>query len=131
MYHETSFNNWWESNKEFYKEKGIEKEDFLSFPLKNGLNKGDIIFVWGRTEYNKGNIIIFNANTRYPIIHRIISENPLSTKGDHNSGQLPVEQDIEEDKIIGKAVGKIPYLGWVKLVFYDIFKTPDQRGFCR
>src|SRR3989338_1152189 len=63
MYHESSFYSWWQSNEAWYDSKDIEKADFESYPFKNGLNKGDIIFVWGHSSYKKGDIIIFNAGT--------------------------------------------------------------------
>ncbi len=131
MYHETSFNGWWTANSAWYDANDIAASEFKSYSMHNGLNKGDIILVWGHSNYNKGDIIIFSAPTKYPIIHRIISESPLSTKGDHNLGQLDVEKDIQEEVIIGKAVVKIPLLGWLKLVFFEPFKAPEQRGFCK
>ncbi len=143
MYHETDFNNWWEKNAPWYEDHGISEQNFELFTLKNGFSKGDIIFVMGRDSYNLGDVIIFNSNpesfARYPIIHRIVSLDPIGTKGDHNVEQLARENnvqhidetDIPEDRIIGKAVFKIPALGWVKLVFFELTKTPDQRGLCK
>ncbi|GAJ12836.1 unnamed protein product [marine sediment metagenome] len=130
MYHETNFDDWWFKNSAWYEQRNIAKEDFIQYPLKNGLNKGDIIVVWGRGEYKKGDIIIFSAPTQYPLIHRIISDNKISTKGDHNPSQLSIEDKISEDKIIGKAVARIPLLGWLKLIFFELFKPADQRGLC-
>ncbi len=131
MYHESSFNDWWDANSGWYESQSISKEDFQKYILKNGLNKGDIILVLGGKEYKKGEIIIFNGGRQYPIIHRIISENPLETKGDHNQGQLPIEENIPQNEIVGKAAARIPLLGWIKLVFFEPFKTPDQKGLCK
>lgn len=129
MYHESDFESWWDQNSEWYKSRGIEKEDFESFQFKNGLNKGDIIFVTGRGDYDTGDIIIFEAPTKYPIIHRLVSEDPFATKGDHNTDQLSIEQNIPEDRILGKAVIRIPLVGWLKLIFYEPFRDTG-RGFC-
>ena len=131
MYHNSGFNNWWISNSAWYENRNIEESDFLLFPLKNGLNKGDIVLVWGRTDYNLGDIVIFSASTRYPIIHRIVGNDPISTKGDNNSDQLDIERVIEKETIMGKAVGKVPLLGWIKLLFFESFKSPEERGFCK
>mgnify|MGYP001568102894 CR=1 FL=1 len=131
MYHESSFDSWWEKNAPWYESKSIFKKDFSSFPIKNGLNKGDIVLLWGRSTNKIGNIIIFEANTQHPLIHRVISLSPLSTKGDHNSDQLQIEKDISQNAVIGKAIAKIPLIGWVKLIFFEPLKSPDQRGFCR
>lgn len=143
MYHEASFDDWWFKNSQWYEENGITKLEFESFSFKNGLNKGDIIFVWGRGDYDLGNIIIFQPNieaiARHPIIHRIISQNPTETKGDHNSKQLVTnnnvqridETNIPDENIIGKAVFKIPLLGWIKLAFFEPFRPAEERGFCK
>ena len=76
MYHEASFDEWWTNNRPWYEDHNITKPRFEEFPFKGGLNKGDIIFVWGRSKYKLGDIIIFypnpNSDARHPIIHRII-----------------------------------------------------------
>ncbi len=131
MYHSSDFDDWWFQNKAWYEENDISKEDFLKYKFQNGLNKGDIILTWGHSDYVRGDIIIFNAETTYPLIHRIISSKKISTKGDHNLGQLPVEKDIQESQILGKAIVKIPFLGWLKLIFFEPFKPENQRGFCK
>jgi|SRR3989338_698672 len=130
MYHESSFEEWWNKNSAWYGSKNIQKSDFESFPLKNGLNKGDIVFVLGKENYNEGDIIIFKAPTKHPLIHRVITTNPISTKGDHNTNQLDIEIGINKEDIIGKAAFKIPLLGWVKLIFFEPFRPANQRGLC-
>ncbi len=134
MYHGTNFDSWWDQNAAWYESKGITKTDFQSYSMKNGLNKGDIIFVWGKGEVEKGDIIIFLGGLKYPIIHRIVTDNPIGTKGDNgrtNADQLNLEKNIPENAIIGKAVGKVPFLGWVKLIFFEGKRSPEQRGFCK
>lgn len=130
MYHESDFDEWWEKNKAWYEQKDIAKSDFESFPLKNGLNKGDIVFVLGKKNYEIGDVIIFNAPTKHPLIHRAVSVNPTSTKGDHNTAQLEIESNIPKESILGRATLKIPLLGWIKLVFFEPFRPASQRGFC-
>lgn len=131
MYHGENFDDWWFQNAAWYEQKGIQKSDFLEYSFKNGLNKGDIILTWGNSDYKKGDIIIFQASTVYPLIHRLISDEKISTKGDHNLGQLPVEENIPEERIIGKAIAKIPLVGWLKLIFFEPFKPENQRGLCK
>jgi hypothetical protein len=121
--------NWYESNK------NITKEEFSDFWLKNGFRKGDIIIVWGRFTPKVGDVIIFKPGAGSmaprPIIHRIVDideNNIIQTKGDHNEGQLTGsnnayrtdETNIHEDQVIGKAIIKIPYLGWLKIWFVDL-----------
>ena len=130
MYHTASFQGWWERNKGWYEQRNVTLADFEEFPLKNGLNKGDIVIVWGKGEMQRGDIIIFSAKTRYPVIHRVITENPRATKGDNNPDQLLFERTISDNALMGKAVAKIPYLGWIKLIFFEALKEPNSRGFC-
>jgi len=131
MYHESPFEEWFSKNSAFYEERNITYSDFKSFSNKNGLNKGDIILVVKKAEYNMGDIIIFDARARYPIIHRVISQNPLGTKGDHNSEQITIEKEISEGSVLGKAQVRIPFIGWLKLIFFDFAKPAEQRGLCR
>ncbi len=147
MYHDSSFNDWWSKNSALYEKENITKEKFSSFSLKNGFNKGDIVFIWGYSKYKRGDIITFNTNkeatARYPIIHRIISINPIGTKGDNNQIQFSLnlpsdvnpqridESSISEDRILGKALFKIPLLGWIKLIFFEPLRNSNSRGFCK
>lgn len=144
MYHESGFDEWWNDHSDWYEQNGIKKNDFRDFPFRNGLNKGDIIVVWGYSDYEMGEVIIFEPNpdssAPHPIIHRLVGENPFETKGDHNFAQLvggnPAnpqnidETNIAEEQIIGKAVFRIPYLGWIKLIFFEPLRLPSERGFC-
>lgn len=130
MYHESSFEEWWQKNSAWYETRGISKSEFRDFSFKNGLNKGDIILVTHSSNPELGEIIIFNAPTKHPLIHRIVSLSPLETKGDHNTNQLSIEKNISENAVIGKATAKIPLLGWIKLIFFEPFRHSSQRGLC-
>jgi signal peptidase I len=130
MYHSSDFDDWWNRNAAWYDTKNITKNEFESFSFQNGLNKGDVILIWGRAEYKKGDIIIFRAPTKNPIIHRAISEGNISTKGDHNIDQLPFEKEIQNELIIGKAAGRIPFVGWLKLIFFEPIRPEAERGLC-
>ena len=143
MYHNgnllSDYDEWWQDHDVKYSKFGIEKQEFKDFIFKSGFNKGDILLIIGANpgKLKIGDVVIFTANTNNPIIHRIIEiENQngnfiFSTIGDNNNGQLPFEKDISEDRIIGKAVFKIlPYVGWVKLIFFEGSKSSSDRGFC-
>ncbi|MBU1988726.1 MAG: S26 family signal peptidase, partial [Nanoarchaeota archaeon] len=99
LYHESGFDEWWSAHGDWYVREGISREEFEEFNYRTGLNKGDIIFVWGHSDYEIGNIIIFEPNpessAKHPIIHRIVSENPYATKGDHNQKQLTSSNNIQ------------------------------------
>jgi len=120
MEHASPFDQWYESCN-WYSEHNITKDEIKNWNFYNGLYKGDIMIVQGQKEYKKGDVIIFKAQQTKPIIHRIISaDEKYSTKGDNNCYQLPQELSIEKEQIIGKAVARIPALGWVKLIGADM-----------
>ncbi len=120
-----------------YEKNGISIEDTKNWDFQNGLKKGDIIFIVGPKKVKQGEVIIFaGRGIATPIIHRIIDDDePYGTKGDNyisNSRQLTgVETEIAEDQILGKAVFRIPALGWVKLIFFDWKNPKDRQGFCK
>jgi len=132
----TDFNKYWEICGDWYvSNKHITKPVFEKFSMKNGFRKGDIIIVWGRFTPKIGDIIIFKPNpdstAPRPIIHRIVEINEegiIQTKGDHNKEQLTSsnnfyktdETNIKKSQIIGKAIFKIPYLGWIKIWFTEL-----------
>ncbi len=143
MYHKgnllSDYNAWFERHEEKYSNFGVDSEKFFVFPFKSGLNKGDILFVLGvkAEKLEVGDVIIFNAAQRNPVIHRIIEINKengeivFSTIGDNNNGQLTFETNIKSEQIVGKSVMKLaPYLGWIKLVFFESQKPAHERGFC-
>ena len=127
MYHGTDFNTWWPRAESWYGQNNITKQEFESFKFSNGFSKGDIFFVFGtkKSDIKEGDIIIFASGTQgRPIIHRVISMNPLATKGDNNQRQFSLEDaslsnpekidetKIQESQLIGRAVGfKIPLMG--------------------
>ena len=117
-----SFENWWELRGDWYVEKGFTKEQLESYSYRFGMKMGDIVLLWNRGEIEIGDVIVFDAGQNHPIIHRVISLDPLQTKGDYNTGQLPAEKNIPKENVMGKAVFRIPKLGWGKLVFVKIYE---------
>ena len=143
MYHDgnlfSDYDAWWERHDKKYAGFFINSLDFQDFSFKNGFNKGDILFIIKAKpeKLEEGDVIIFSSNQANPIIHRIINikelngEKIFSTIGDNNKGQLSFEEEITEDKLIGKAVIKVvPYFGWVKLVFYEWQRPESEKGLC-
>lgn len=116
-----------------YRDYNLTMNDTKGWIFKNGFTKGDIIFVVGAKNAKVGDVIIFNGGQSNPIIHRVVgidASGKYTTKGDNNLGFLPYEKGISPDLVVGKAVFKIPALGWVKLIFFDWRKPVEQRGFC-
>ncbi len=117
------FDIWWQSHSSHYQKFNITKEQFLTFYLPNGFKKGDVLIIKSQEDYKTGDIIVYKvASRRDPLIHRVIATNPIQTKGDANQGQLQFERAISEEVIEGKAVLKIPYLGWVKVGLLQLIR---------
>jgi len=129
------FEEWWGNAQSWYNKNQITKEDFLGYPLKSGFNKGDIMLVSSATESNieLGDVIIFNVGRENPIIHRVVkiyNENMTvyyQTKGDNyktnpvplQSGSLN-ELKIPVEAIRGKALFRIPFIGYIKIFAVDV-----------
>jgi signal peptidase I len=123
---------WWELNGDWYERNNISLEEFRNFKFKDGFNKGDIMVLVGENpqNINIGDILVFESNLDNPVIHRVIKKWEESrmyhfqTKGDNNrdSGSALGELDISEDRIVGKAVFRIPYLGWLKIIFSSLLR---------
>lgn len=133
MYHyEDGFVQSFESS--VYKDYGISIDDTSGWDFQNGFSKGDVIFVVGIKDIEIGDVIIFNGGAKYPLIHRVVDTGETyATKGDNyktNSGQLDNEKNISKDELIGKALFKIPFIGWAKLIFFEAGRHPRERGFC-
>ena len=130
-----SFEKYWSTCGQWYEQRNITKEQFQKFKFKDGFNKGDVIILW-RAHTNNihlGDILIFQSNKPQPIIHRVVSltkdNNTNSiiyqTKGDHNSNSITGihgETSITPDRILGQGLVKIPYLGWVKIIFVELLR---------
>lgn len=118
-----------------YEENGITLKSTKNWIFQDGFNKGDVIFVLDPRNIEIGDVIIFEAGSAHPLIHRVVSKTDYlySTKGDNpnsNSRQLASEKRISEDQILGKALFRVPIVGWVKLIFFEASKSPYERGFC-
>ena len=126
-----------------YDKWGIDLASAVNWDFKRGMSKGDVIFVVGTKNIEVGDVIIFTSkgsSQPYPIIHRVVTaDETYSTKGDHNSNQLTAsnnmhrtdETDISEDEIVGKALFKIPFIGWAKLIFFEGSQPNGNKGLCQ
>ncbi len=144
MYHQadifSNFDTWWKAHESKYEELNLTQEKFEEFRFQKGFNKGDILFIVGTNpkKIKIGDVIIFtNSVSANPVIHRVMKiteENGnriFSTIGDNNNGQLSFEKSITEEQILGRAVLKItPFIGWIKLIFYEPLRPENQKGFC-
>lgn len=100
------FAAYWEACGAWYEQRGINAEEFQTYPFRNGFNKGDIMVIFGpsRVDIDKGDVLVFNAAQQYPIIHRVVNISTdeqgtfYQTKGDHNSDQIA---DYVVDSVFG------------------------------
>ena len=133
--HTQPFDDWWVSSN-WYAEHGITKEQFLDFRMRNGFAKGDIIVLGSTKKVKVGDIIVFQTAKPDPIIHRVVTiweeegKTYYQTKGDNwATNPQPIrsviidETRISEQQLIGKAILKIPYLGYIKIWFVWIITT--------
>ncbi|MFC1648661.1 signal peptidase I [Nanoarchaeota archaeon] len=132
MEHQGKFDAWWSDNKDFYLKNNITQAQFELYPFHNGFGKGDIMILVGKDPYEigVGQVIVYQSGKPYPIIHRVIHVQEKSgkyyfeTKGDNNGNQIVDidldETNIPEDVVYGKAVARVPYLGYVKIWFVDL-----------
>ncbi len=124
MEHEgLAFDQWWEANGAWYEEQGISKEMFQEYRFMNGFDKGDVIVLVGAEEVVQGDVLVYSSGTHpYPIINRItyINDNEHSyiIKGDNNDVPDPLE--VSEDQVLGKALYRVPKIGWIKIWFTQL-----------
>lgn len=132
-HHEDGLEKTFESGS-VYEDYGLSLADSIGWDFQNGFAKGDVIFVVGADDLEVGDVIIFEGGREYPLIHRLVEVGETyATKGDNyvtNSRQLASEKKISEDQLIGKALFRVPIIGWAKLIFFEPGKTEDRRGFC-
>ena len=124
MEHEgLAFGMWWEQNGAWYEEKGISKEMFVNYHFMNGFDTGDVIVLVGADDVSVGDVLVYSSSTRfYPIIHRVIyineEEQSYIIKGDNNDDADPFA--VQEEQVLGKALYRIPKIGWVKIWFTQL-----------
>ncbi len=110
--------------------------DVVSCSMFPVYDRGDMLLVAGDKTPQVGDVIVYDApGYSYPIIHRVIKINDdgtYQTQGDNNNGQLPFEKSVRPSQIKGKALFRMPYLGWVKLVPMKFLGLTDQPlEFCK
>jgi len=123
-----SFDGWWERSGAWYEEHDLSKEEFARFSFVRGFNKGDIMVLRGvEPEAIKiGDVVVYRSQlNKNPIIHRVVAFDgdhgqSFITKGDNNAAPDRVPVDASQIVGTGKAVMRIPYLGWIKIWFVSL-----------
>ncbi len=119
------FDAWWETQGDWYEEQGITKELFTEYAFTNGFNKGDIMFLKGVApkSIKMGDVLVYETSLHSnPIIHRVVAleGEAFITKGDNNHREDTAVTAAQVART-GKAVFRLPLLGWVKIWFVDLF----------
>ncbi|XP_031131832.1 signal peptidase complex catalytic subunit SEC11C [Ipomoea triloba] len=108
----------------------------LTGSMEPGIKKGDILFLTMNDDpIRAGEIVVFNVDGRsIPIVHRVVEVHErnnsrdfdILTKGDNNSvddraGGLysPGQHWLNRQHIIGRAVGFLPYVGYVTIIMTE------------
>lgn len=103
----------------------------VSGSMEPNINKGDLLFVQGvkPEKLEVGDVIVYDAHGLWvgapedPIVHRIIRITEedgklyFITKGDANNQKD--KEPVPENRVLGKVVGRIPYVGWIKIVLTE------------
>lgn len=121
MHHDGDFDQWYEEKGDWY---DFSKEEMKEWSFSNGFNKGDIMVLKRAKNLEIGDILVFRGSSSNPIIHRVvfIGEDYYQTKGDNNADSFSQlgEKEIKEDQLIGKAIGRVPWLGYIKIIFTEV-----------
>ena len=103
---------------------GVPLTAVVSDSMEPNLYKGDMLVIYGTQEIEVGDIIVYqNPKTNLPIVHRVIEDvdGKFITKGDNNPADdvtLGItDNPVSPVQVQGKAVVKLPLLGWVKILF--------------
>ena len=130
-----SLEEYWSYCGAWYEEHNISLHDFATFPFPNGFNRGDVMIITRPRNIRVGDVIVYLTYNNVPVIHRVVEirHTPegrvFLVKGDHNpypiqSLQPPFVTDetrIPENRVIGKAWVRIPYLGLPRLWLARLF----------
>ncbi|ESW10300.1 hypothetical protein PHAVU_009G197500 [Phaseolus vulgaris] len=107
----------------------------ISASMEPGFGRGDILFLHtSKDPIRAGDIVVYNIDGKdIPIVHRVIEvrerqnteEAYILTKGDNNPSDdrvmyNPGQKWLQEHHIMGRAVGFLPYVGWVTIIMTDI-----------
>ena len=109
----------------------------VSGSMEPEINKGDLLFLRGmdaehikeQDSDHEGDIIVYDARGLWdgapedPIVHRVVDKYKedgrwyFITKGDANA--KVDEEPVSASRVLGVVCGKVPYVGWVKIVMSD------------
>jgi len=94
----------------------------VSNSMKPMISKGDMVFIKKEdtSDVSEGDIVQYRLDD-IQVVHRIVDEKYdegvryFITKGDNNNTIDP--SNVYEQQIMGRYMGKVPYIGWFSLIF--------------
>ncbi|MEM3126470.1 MAG: signal peptidase I [Candidatus Woesearchaeota archaeon] len=130
--YDNNFDGYWNICGKWYETNEIKREEFIKFPFSRGFAKGNVVVLFGEDPENiqVGDVIVFQKKSPVPIIHRVVKKWKedetwyFRTKGDHNQDVFEAigEAKISAHEITGKAVFRVPLLGYVKILFVEFIE---------
>lgn len=104
---------------DFFENMNYSTEEINNFPYSEGLYVGDVILAKKTNDYQIGDVLVYNSDY-YPdkLVHRVVSTDPIITKGDNNPISYVFDQNVKE--VIGEVVLRIPYLGLPRYWMYKL-----------
>jgi signal peptidase I len=134
--YKNNLDNYWKVCGSWYEDRNISKTKFSTWSFKNGFNTGDLMILFGKkpADIKAGDILVFMAQRpdikADPIIHRVVNKwnkngtYYFTTKGDHNptiiNETIINEASINSNRVIGVAAVRIPFVGYVKILFVKL-----------
>jgi hypothetical protein len=104
---------------QYFETNGYNRSVVDAFPYTTGLYVGDVLLVKETNNYSVGDVVIYySPEFGNKIIHRIVSTDPIVTKGDNNPRSLFFEYNVTQ--IVGRPVLKIPFLGLPRWLLYKL-----------
>ncbi len=120
MYHQSpEFDQWWHTRNSFYEDIGVSEVQFQNFPVRNGLSRGDLLFVINSVP-KVGDVVIYQSPTAgYTIVHRVVQirSDGYIVKGDNNVIPDPL---VQFSQVKGKVVFAVPILGYPRLLLFNL-----------
>jgi hypothetical protein len=130
------YDTWWDICGEYYEKNfKLSKEVFSEFKYSYGLNIGDVMVLYGKSTdtIEVGETLVFYPDMSCagappgPVIHRLVEikevdgERFFTTKGDFNPSVWEcMERSISEDRVIGVAKVRVPYIGYLKVLLNNL-----------
>ncbi len=106
----------------------------VSNSMKPMISKGDMVFIKKEeiSDISESDIVQYRLDD-IQVVHRIVDEKYdegvryFITKGDNNNTIDP--SNVYEQQIMGRYMGKVPYIGWFSLIFkHEKSETRIETG---